>query len=106
MTGTEHEHGHGHRAHAVAVGHATHQKRMARRIGRRPWSGLQYRTFNLLRSRFVRRLGWSFAICIVLARSEEHTSELQSPDHLVCRLLLEKKNRQNLTVSRSWSLVL
>src|SRR5258708_29415198 len=32
--------------------------------------------------------------CIWLAknmRSEEHTSELQSPDHLVCRLLLEKK---------------
>src|SRR5258708_15363877 len=27
----------------------------------------------------------------VRARSEEHTSELQSPDHLVCRLLLEKK---------------
>src|SRR5947208_1028389 len=27
-----------------------------------------------------------------IARSEEHTSELQSPDHLVCRLLLEKKN--------------
>src|SRR5438552_12523133 len=27
-----------------------------------------------------------------LNRSEEHTSELQSPDHLVCRLLLEKKN--------------
>src|SRR5258708_17732656 len=26
-----------------------------------------------------------------LVRSEEHTSELQSPDHLVCRLLLEKK---------------
>src|SRR5258708_9921287 len=26
-----------------------------------------------------------------LSRSEEHTSELQSPDHLVCRLLLEKK---------------
>src|SRR5258708_29978941 len=25
------------------------------------------------------------------ARSEEHTSELQSPDHLVCRLLLQKK---------------
>src|SRR5207244_5994790 len=25
-------------------------------------------------------------------RSEEHTSELQSPDHLVCRLLLEQKN--------------
>src|SRR5947208_11972861 len=28
------------------------------------------------------------------ARSEEHTSELQSPDHLVCRLLLEKKNKK------------
>src|SRR5207244_5804524 len=27
------------------------------------------------------------------ARSEEHTSELQSPDHLVCRLLLEKKKK-------------
>src|SRR5258708_27074922 len=26
-----------------------------------------------------------------VSRSEEHTSELQSPDHLVCRLLLEKK---------------
>src|SRR5207244_9245212 len=26
-----------------------------------------------------------------ITRSEEHTSELQSPDHLVCRLLLEKK---------------
>src|SRR5258708_26082987 len=28
---------------------------------------------------------------VVIERSEEHTSELQSPDHLVCRLLLEKK---------------
>src|SRR5258708_18016680 len=31
-----------------------------------------------------------------LHRSEEHTSELQSPDHLVCRLLLEKKNIPNI----------
>src|SRR5690554_7032609 len=30
----------------------------------------------------------------IRARSEEHTSELQSRPHLVCRLLLEKKNRQ------------
>src|SRR6476660_10372094 len=30
-------------------------------------------------------------------RSEEHTSELQSPDHLVCRLLLEKKKNQKTT---------
>src|SRR5260370_3818309 len=28
-------------------------------------------------------------------RSEEHTSELQSPDHLVCRLLLEKNKKRN-----------
>src|SRR5258708_21932398 len=30
-------------------------------------------------------------------RSEEHTSELQSPDHLVCRLLLEKKKKSTLS---------
>src|SRR5258708_10682458 len=32
-----------------------------------------------------------------LHRSEEHTSELQSPDHLVCRLLLEKKKIMNIS---------
>src|SRR5438552_10298854 len=31
------------------------------------------------------------------SRSEEHTSELQSPDHLVCRLLLEKKKKKYTT---------
>src|SRR5687768_17916601 len=31
-------------------------------------------------------------------RSEEHTSELQSRLHLVCRLLLEKKNKHNLNI--------
>src|SRR5215216_7231404 len=31
-------------------------------------------------------------------RSEEHTSELQSPDHLVCRLLLEKKKKNNTKI--------
>src|SRR5438876_7569499 len=39
------------------------------------------------RARSTRR-GWS---CRCSSRSEEHTSELQSPVHLVCRLLLEKK---------------
>src|SRR5258708_20802545 len=34
-----------------------------------------------------------------LTRSEEHTSELQSPDHLVCRLLLEKKKNSISTSS-------
>src|SRR5690625_6964778 len=33
------------------------------------------------------------SICSLLSRSEEHTSELQSRGHLVCRLLLEKKNK-------------
>src|SRR5258708_24471696 len=37
-------------------------------------------------------LGLDSRIAPVL-RSEEHTSELQSPDHLVCRLLLEKKKK-------------
>src|SRR5258708_30689497 len=31
-------------------------------------------------------------------RSEEHTSELQSPDHLVCRLLLEKKKKKHTNI--------
>src|SRR5258708_17246886 len=34
-------------------------------------------------------------------RSEEHTSELQSPDHLVCRLLLEKKKRTEDDIQRT-----
>src|SRR5258708_31221426 len=34
-------------------------------------------------------------------RSEEHTSELQSPDHLVCRLLLEKKKECRPPADRS-----
>src|SRR5258708_16531803 len=34
-------------------------------------------------------------------RSEEHTSELQSPDHLVCRLLLEKKKIANSAQTHS-----
>src|SRR5215216_7795969 len=47
------------------------------------------------------------------ARSEEHTSELQSPDHLVCRLLLEKKKKtpkqtaqkQKCTIKKSSTIV-
>src|SRR5258708_21714441 len=41
------------------------------------WQRAEYRTADTRRGR----------------RSEEHTSELQSPDHLVCRLLLEKKKK-------------
>src|SRR5258708_27585829 len=39
--------------------------------------------------------GKGVAINELYARSEEHTSELQSPDHLVCRLLLEKKKKRH-----------
>src|SRR5690348_18100947 len=35
-------------------------------------------------------------VLLDIRRSEEHTSELQSPVHLVCRLLLEKKKQQQL----------
>src|SRR5258708_25686885 len=38
------------------------------------------------------------------ARSEEHTSELQSPDHLVCRLLLEKKKNTTSNLMSSCAL--
>src|SRR2546426_3815763 len=36
------------------------------------------------------------AVIAVPVRSEEHTSELQSPCNLVCRLLLEKKNKERI----------
>src|SRR5256885_6090496 len=44
----------------------------------------------------LRDTGWrkNTHVCGMFGRSEEHTSELQSPCNLVCRLLLEKKNRQ------------
>src|SRR5258708_32133271 len=54
--------------------------------------------FTLVTSRFVESPNTfaaartPFNWCCIL-RSEEHTSELQSPDHLVCRLLLEKKKK-------------
>src|SRR5690625_1545290 len=46
---------------------------------------------ELLASKF-----WPGPLTLVMPRSEEHTSELQSRGHLVCRLLLEKKNRQQV----------
>src|SRR2546430_9272375 len=44
-------------------------------------------------------------VCVLgaAARSEEHTSELQSQSNLVCRLLLEKKKKVNLTSMESVS---
>src|SRR5690348_17892191 len=54
-------------------------------------------SMRMVRALESRRMTWSSrkgaGTCaqIVRERSEEHTSELQSPVHLVCRLLLEKK---------------
>ena len=48
-----------------------------------------YHTLRLLK---MKNLFCEFTVIHILVRSEEHTSELQSPCNLVCRLLLEKKN--------------
>src|SRR5258708_18856930 len=52
----------------------------------RPERRISHLDDDLVRYAHQPRTPWS------MRRSEEHTSELQSPDHLVCRLLLEKKN--------------
>src|SRR5258708_30001608 len=52
---------------------------------------LIFRWIHVLAS--VMWIGHLWFFNFVNARSEEHTSELQSPDHLVCRLLLEKKKK-------------
>src|SRR5207253_3967758 len=54
----------------------------------------------ILNGFFTRRFHQCFSVILAirptdLARSEEHTSELQSRGHLVCRLLLEKKKIKN-----------
>src|SRR2546422_7118317 len=43
---------------------------------------------------FARERGWEITKTTGRLRSEEHTSELQSRLHLVCRLLLEKKKKK------------
>src|SRR5438876_6631803 len=44
----------------------------------------------------VETRGGGDSLQLAPARSEEHTSELQSPVHLVCRLLLEKKKKKHI----------
>src|SRR5690606_41171870 len=44
-------------------------------------------------------LDWGINEALAAMRSEEHTSELQSRENLVCRLLLEKKNTQRASTS-------
>src|ERR1039458_10542854 len=51
-------------------------------------------TFRTNKMRFIlTALGMVIGTASLILRSEEHTSELQSLRHLVCRLLLEKKNK-------------
>src|SRR5690606_40725408 len=49
--------------------------------------GLNFKTHQLITTECIHRKS------TLLFRSEEHTSELQSRENIVCRLLLEKKNR-------------
>src|SRR5207244_12714946 len=51
----------------------------------------QRTTFEIVKKMMAKSPDERFQSADDLVRSEEHTSELQSPDHLVCRLLLEKK---------------
>src|SRR5690625_6436383 len=59
-----------------------------------------FMTFNQKRDYFIHYTNvFDFGISIqILTRSEEHTSELQSRGHLVCRLLLEKKKKIKLII--------
>src|ERR1035437_11009749 len=47
--------------------------------------------------------GGTFGVMNLLFRSEEHTSELQSRQYLVCRLLLAKKKEQTLRTRGVWT---
>src|SRR5258708_29118523 len=64
---------------------------------RRPPRSTLFPYTTLFRSKLISALPWTAPFQSLpwrdgtLKRSEQHTSELQSPDHLVCRLLLEKK---------------
>src|SRR6516164_5708194 len=67
---------------------------------RRPPSSTLFPYTTLFRSH-LSRSGWAVALTVAIwtvgeMRSEEHTSELQSQFHLVCRLLLEKKKEREI----------
>src|SRR5690348_17582660 len=68
----------GARARFARSRRATGRSSGARRPASRPWAAAR---------------SWPSSSTPPCLRSEEHTSELQSPVHLVCRLLLEKKKK-------------
>src|SRR5947208_10177961 len=65
-----------------------------------------FRSFAVAQRLALRLRAWTNAIqgesrWFTEERSEEHTSELQSPDHLVCRLLLEKKKKKKKVILKT-----
>src|SRR5256885_5802726 len=66
-----------------------------REFGYRPWRGaICDPVMNSAATHLpLIRFGHFRVVPEIVARSEEHTSELQSPCNLVCRLLLEKKKK-------------
>src|SRR2546426_6116596 len=64
--------------------------RPIRQLGK-TWLASRVRQVHQLGGRAQKRRQWHRRVCRRKSRSEEHTSELQSPCNLVCRLLLEKK---------------
>src|SRR3989454_6088177 len=60
-----------------------------------PGRSTQVLTVNYFVNLYDTLTRWDAALRLQPGRSEEHTSELQSPCNLVCRLLLEKKKKIN-----------
>src|SRR5207248_5909483 len=82
-----------HDALPISIEHSVRPPRTRRRVFRRPTERLRTCRLGLHRPRGSSRDSEKNPE----ARSEEHTSELQSPYDLVCRLLLEKKKTKNTT---------
>src|SRR5437870_6961042 len=88
----------GRRAHAP--GHPARRRRRRRLLSRRMTGGrLEVEEAN---ARFYRAFEALDLAEMEKVRSEEHTSELQSRGHLVCRLLLEKKKNQKKPRNDVW----
>src|SRR5437660_6387401 len=66
-----------------------------------PFNAMALQIYQMLRARGD---GGKDVVDLQGHRSEEHTSELQSRGHLVCRLLLEKKKKKNIRTrcTRRW----
>src|SRR5436309_9683515 len=74
-------------SHQIDAARTLHRDRAAEPFGARRGLGPDIRQ----QPRLDRRIGGVERLDVAAARSEEHTSELQSRENLVCRLLLEKK---------------